>query len=155
MTKSNHLGPWHTEDFESLSWHDVHVHGFRLGVSKSDQGTADLVFDIDYILKWDKADHGFLFTVCRAELIFHDASDLKLIVDYATPTAGVSPFAFDRIEREALNYSTGYTSFRWNLVINWPTGSIGFDAPRFTQTLVGKPVVQSGQWLSFEQRAIG
>jgi hypothetical protein len=47
------LGPWHIEDFESLSWHDVCVYGFHFDTLNPDEGTADLVLDIDYILKWD------------------------------------------------------------------------------------------------------
>lgn len=146
------LGPWHTEDFESLSWHDVHVHGLRLDTISRDEGTADLILDIDYILKWEKAANGFVFTVSRAELVFHCVFRLKFALDYATPTAGTSPFSIDGIKREPLNYSTGFTSFRWHIPINWPQGSIEFEAPSFTQTLLGKPVVQSGQSLSSEHR---
>jgi|SRR5215469_446823 len=155
MTQSTHLGPWSTDDFESLSWHDVHVHGIRLGVANPDEGAADLILDIDYILKWDKADNGFLFTVCMAELVFHEAFSLKLNLDYATPSAGMSPFSIDGIKREPLKYSSGFSSFRWRIPINWPQGSIEFEAPRFTQTLVGKPVVQPEQFLLSEQRVRG
>ena len=146
------LGPWHTDDFESLSWHDVHVHGYRLEAVNPDEGTADLVLDIDYILNWETAGNGFLFTICRAELVFHSVFGLKLALDYATPTAGMCPFSIDRIKREPLELSTGVRSFRWHIPINWPHGSIDFEAPSFTQTLVGKPVVQSGQSLSSKQR---
>lgn len=150
--QSSALGPWSTKDFESMSWHDVNVHGFRLGAISPDQGTADLIFDIDYILKWDKTSNGFLFTVCVAELAFHDASDLKLMLDYATPTAGVCSFSIDGIERKPLEYPTGFKSFHWRIPINWPHGLIEFDAPGFAQRLVGKPVVQAMQSLSSEQR---
>ena len=146
------LGPWKTEDFDSLSWHDVNVHGYRLGVAHPGEGTADVIFDIDYILKWEEAENGFTFTVCRAELIFHNVFGLKLTLDYATPTAGMSAFCIHTIEREPLEFATGFKSFRWKILINWPHGFIEFDAPRFTQTLIGKPIVQSGQGLSFEQR---
>lgn len=152
MTESTDLGPWSTEDFESLSWHDVNVHGFRLGAIRPDQGKADLIFDIDYILKWDKTSNGFLFTVCVAELVFHGTSNLKLMLDYATPTAGVDSFSIDGIERKPREYLTGFKSFHWRIPINFPYGSIEFDAPRFTQRLVGKPVVQPRQSLSSEQR---
>lgn len=147
------LGPWHTEDFESLSWHDVHIHGFRLEAFDPNEGTADLVLDIDYILKWQKAGNEFLFTVCRAELRFHKVFGLKLDLDYATPTAGMCPCSIDGIYREPLEFLTGFRSFRWRIPINWPHGSLEFEAPGFTQTLVGKPVIQSAQSLSCEQRS--
>lgn len=142
----NSAGPWTTADFEALSWHDVHVYGFRLENFKDDNGSADLVLDIDYILKWEKAEkeNTFLFTVCRAELRFHDVFGLKFSLDYSTPQAGMCPFSIDGIEREVERFPTGYQSFRWRLPINWPKGSIEFRAPSFTQTLVGTPQVQLG-----------
>ena len=130
-----------------LSWHDVHVHGFHLENFKQDNGSADLVLDIDYILKWDKQGSEFIFTVCRAELRFHDVFGLKMNIDYATPTAGMSPFSIDGIEREKLEYKTGYTSYRWRIPINWPSGLLEFEAPSFTQILAGKPHEQPKQVL--------
>jgi hypothetical protein len=81
---------WHTEDFESLSWHDVHVHGMRFASFNESEGAADLVLDVDYILKWDREGDAFVFTVCPAELTFHNVFRLKLELDYKTPTAGKS-----------------------------------------------------------------
>ena len=63
----NSLGPWSTEDFDSLTWHDVHVHGLRLPSFNENHGSADLVLDIDYILKWEPSGTGFQFTLCPAE----------------------------------------------------------------------------------------
>lgn len=149
------LGTWTTSDFDAMSWHDVHVHGFRLDAFNSDEGTANLTFDIDYILKWEKAGNGFLFTVCRAELVFREVFGLKLNLDYATPTAGMCPFSISGIEREPVEFPTGSKSFLWRLPVNWPSGSIEFQAPAFSQRLVGDPVAQSGQFLSSEQRGGG
>lgn len=145
-------GPWNTEDFETLSWHDVHVHGLQLETFNPENGTSDIVFDIDYILKWENAGDKFLFTVCKAELVFHDVSNLKLSIDYAVASAGMSPFIVLDVEREPLTYPTGHKSFRWQISLSWPDGSIEFDAPRFTQKLIGKPVIQDEQGFSSEQR---
>lgn len=102
------LGPWRTEDFDALSWHDVHVHGFRLASFNDEEGSAELVLDIDYILKWENAGNQFKFTVCRASLIFHNTFGLKLNLDYATPTAGMCPFMIDGIRREPLESSAPF-----------------------------------------------
>ena len=148
-----HLGPWHTEDFDSLSWHDVHVHGLRFASFDEDEGAADFILDIDFILNWEKSADQLLFTICRAELVFHSAYRLKLELDYLTPTAGMCPFAIDGIHREILQFPTGFKSFRWRIPISWPHGSLEFEAPAFTQTLIGKPVVKAGaQSLSSEER---
>jgi hypothetical protein len=148
-------GPWHTDDFEKMSWHDVHVHGFRFDSFNGDNGSADLVLDIDYILKWEKSDQGFMFTVCRADLRFHDVFGLKFVLDYATPTAGMCPFSIDGIEREPLAFPTGHKSYRWRLPLNWPKGEIEFQAPGFTQTLTGTPHVQPNQSLEPGKRVGG
>ena len=149
----NTAGPWTTEDFDALSWHDVHVHGFRFENFKDESGSADFILDIDFILKWEKAEDTFRFTVCRADLRFHDVFGLKFNLDYATPTAGMAPFALDGVERELLKFPTGYQSYAWRLPINWPRGSIEFQSPGFTQALTGKPHVQVGhQALAAENR---
>ncbi len=150
-----HFGPWHVEDFELLNWHDVHVHGFRLDAFLADEGASDLVLDLDYILKWHNTDKGFEFTVCQAELRFHRVFGLKFALDYSTPTAGMCPFSIDGIYREVREHSTGFKSFLWRIPINWPQGSIEFEAPSFTQRLIGEPIVQPAQSLSPEQRRAG
>ena len=141
----NSAGPWTTKDFDAMSWHDVHVHGFRLDGYKETAGSADLILDIDYILKWDKSGDSFLFTVCRADLRFHEVFGLKLSLDYATPTAGMTPFSINSIEREVVNFPAGHQSYKWRVPINWPKGSIEFQAPGFTQVLTGAPCVQTGR----------
>jgi len=148
-------GPWTADDFDEMSWHDVHVHGFRFDTFKDDNGSADLVLDIDYILKWEKSGNGFLFTVCRADLRFHDVFGLKLELDYATPTAGMCPFSLAGLEREIVKLPTGYQSYKWRLPINWPKGSLEFQAPGFTQVLTGTPHVQPNQALMDEKRGGG
>ena len=148
------LGPWHTDDFDSMSWHDVHVHGIRFSAFNEDEGAADIILDIDYILKWEQSNNAFLFTVCPAELRFHDACQLRLELDYLSASAGMCPFMIDGIHRELREFATGFKSFRWHIPISWPRGSMEFEAPRFTQRLVGKPIVHAGQSLTPEQRSV-
>jgi hypothetical protein len=76
------MGPWTNEDFESLSWHDVHVHGFRFEAFDENEGCADLVLDIDYILKWDKSGDAFSFLISQANLRFHKVFGFKFELDY-------------------------------------------------------------------------
>src|SRR5258706_4353418 len=111
----NSAGPWTTDDFDAMSWHDVHVHGFRFDKFKEDNGSADLVLDVDYILKWDKSGDTFLFTICRPDLRFHDVFGLKFTLDYATPTSGMCPFSLSGIEREVAKLPNGYQSYKWRL----------------------------------------
>lgn len=146
------LGQWGNAEFEALSWHDVHVHGFFLERFSPEEGAADLVLDIDYILNWQQSGSGFLFTVCQAVLRFHKVFGLKFSVDFAASTAGMCPFSLAGIEREELVGRNGPKSFRWRIPINWPQGPLEFEAPAFTQELVGEPHVQSEQVLAAEKR---
>lgn len=143
---------WTTSDFDTMSWHDVHVHGFRLAAENPDEGTADIVFDIDYILEWTNTGQDFTFSVAQASLRFHEASDLRFSLDYKGPTAGMCPFSLAGIERRQIIYPTGAQSFGWKIDINWPLGKIEFDAPRFTQDIVGPIHRQPGQGLFPGQR---
>ncbi len=143
---------WSTGDFENMSWHDVSVHGFRIVQNDGNNGTAELVFDIDYILEWLKAEGKFNFVVAQACLQFHEVFGLKFTLDYASPTAGMCAFSLDGIEREVVTYVTGHTSYKWTLRINWPHGQIEFTSPGFTQWLVGERHTQSAQSLQPAQR---
>lgn len=104
----NNLGPWTNQDYESLYWHDVHIHGFHLDAFNDENGTADLILDIDYILRWGKEKEKLLFTVCQAVLRFHEVFGLQVSLDYVTPTAGLCPFSLADIERKSLEFSNGY-----------------------------------------------
>lgn len=42
------FGSWANDDYESLSWRDVHIYGFHLDAFSYKNGTADLILDIDY-----------------------------------------------------------------------------------------------------------
>lgn len=143
---------WTTEDFESMSWHDVHVHGFRFASFDEDGGAADLVLDIDYILEWKPKGGVYYFTVCPAELRFKDVSDLRFSLDYTTRNSGMYPFCIFDITRELLEFPNGYKSYRWVMEINRPCGEIQFQSPGFTQTLTGTPVHDTGQYLEPAQR---
>jgi hypothetical protein len=144
---------WSTADFDAMSWHDVHVYGFRLADRNPHHGTADLIFDVDYILEWITVGQGFTFAVAQASLRFHQASGLRFSLDYKAPTAAMCPFSLAGIERRTITYPTGAQSFEWELEVNWPTGKIEFEAPGFTQVLVGPIHRQPEQSLARGQRS--
>jgi hypothetical protein len=148
----NQYQSWTTKDFENLFWHDVHVHGIRLEAYDYENGTADFVLDIDYILEWHDIENKFQFTVCPANLRFHQVFGLKMMLDYAKPTAGMCPFSIHAINREELKFSTGDKSYQWRIPLNWPTGQIEFQSTGFTQTLSGTPRTTSSQWIEPKDR---
>ena len=134
---------WTEADFDSLGWHDVRVHGFR--ILEGEHGTGQLWLDLDYILDWicpatDR--EAYRFRIAPAVLRFRDVDSLRFELDYATPTAAMGPFSLAGVERESVAYGGGYSSFRWKLDINWPSGSISFESPGFAQELTG-PVLET------------
>jgi len=137
---------WSTDDFDSMSWHDVHVHALR--IEEGEHGTAELLLDIDYILEWRGAVPSIVFRVAPATLRFHGISNLVVSLDYASPSAGMCPFSINGITREPYTYPNGHASFRWHLSVNWPIGEIEFLGPGFTQELAGPEVTGTSQKLT-------
>ncbi len=142
---------WNTENFEELSWHDNHVHG--ISIRGDEHGCGDLILDIDFILQWLCATDGtWRFLVAPATLTFHRMSNLRVALDYATPTAGIGPFSIEGLERSVHTYPNGLQTFRWRIKVNWPEGELAFLASGFTQHLRREPIETSGQFLSSEER---
>jgi hypothetical protein len=142
---------WTTADFETLSWHDCSFYGFRL--EEREHGKAELEFDLDFIVEWLwREDRSCEFRVAPATLTFHNIFDLRLELDYARVSAGMTPFTIAGIERDRLTYPTGYSSFRWRLPVNWPSGLIAFESPGFTQVLRRRPILVPRPALLPEER---
>lgn len=146
---------WTTSDFDSLSWHDCHVHGFRFGIQNLEYGACELEFDIDFITEWIlQSDRTFRFRIAPATLTFHNVFGLRFSLDYATPTMGMMPFSIDGIERETILHGPDHISYRWRLPINLPDGEITFESPGFTQVLTREPIIHEMQCLPPSERKL-
>lgn len=141
---------WYTADFDAMAWQGVHVHGLRL--VPNDDGTAELVLDIDFLLTRAGDDGAPHFRVAQAILQFHEVSALRMALDYAACSAGMTPFAIGAITRAPLVEAPSGDDlapqddpgpWRWTVSIDWPDGELAFDSPGFSQWLVGEPVTQS------------
>jgi len=150
MATSSHS--WSETDFDNLSWHDNHIHG--LAVRGGEHGVGDLVLDIDFILEWlcDSRSGSCQFRIAPATLTFHQVSDLVIALSYAAPRAAIGPASIGEIARVPHVFPNGYSSFRWTVAVNWPSGSIDFVASGFTQTLRASPALVAEQYLSAERR---
>ena len=141
---------WYTADFDAMAWQGVHVHGLRL--VPNDDGTAELVLDIDFLLTRAGEDGAPHFRVAQAILQFHEVSALRMALDYVACSAGMTPFAIGAITRAPLAEADADDDeaphddagpWRWSVSIDWPDGELAFDSPGFSQWLVGEPVTQS------------
>ncbi|HVS72207.1 MAG TPA: hypothetical protein VHQ47_13205 [Phycisphaerae bacterium] len=146
---------WTNADFESMSWHDCHIHGLHIGEINEDWGACELELDIDYIMEWIlESDRSFKFRLAPATLTFHRASGLRMMLDYTG--AGMTPFEISGIEREPHIFQGQVTTYHWRLPISWPMGesrAITFDAPGFTQTLRRDPILHHAQCFTTAERA--
>lgn len=140
---------WTDADFEQMSWHDCHVHAMR--VAEGQYGAGELELDLDYIVEWRCEAERFSFVLLPVWLRFHEVSSLRVALDWATPTAGVGPFSLAGIER-TLQVRPRYTASVWRLDVNWPHGSIEFEATGFTQTAWGEAVASDQQCLQPGER---
>ena len=73
------------QEFSDMSWHDCTIRGLELRVGDADEQdwTSDLVLDIDYIVEWICAtDGGVQFRMAPATLVFHNATDLRVHLDW-------------------------------------------------------------------------
>jgi hypothetical protein len=144
-----HPRRWSEKDFDSMSWHDCHVHAFR--IVEGEHGTGELELDLDYILQWTPQQEKFSFLLVPAALRFHEVFGLRIALDWAAPTAGLGPFSLSEIERRTEDRAR-YTATLWRLAVNWPAGAIEFEARGFTQLAYGREVVSQNQVLSPSER---
>ena len=148
---------WNEADFDEISWHDCHIWGLRLvaGDPRTDDWTADLVLDIDYISEWicpAGEPPEFQFQVAPAALTFHGVSNLRIHVEPSHAEAAIHPWSIDGIEREPVEHQQMFLNriyYRWQIRLNWPADSdLTFNAAGFTQQLKAAPVLATSQHLT-------
>ncbi len=145
---------WTEEDYETLHWHDVHVHALR--IVEGEHGAGEFGLDLDYILEWLCADDGSCrFRVAPAMLVFREVTSLRVSLDYASPTAALGPFSLDGIKRELRHDERGFDACCWTIQVNWPVGEITFESPGFRQQLTGPAIETESQYLEAGQRRTG
>jgi hypothetical protein len=123
---------WTDDDFEQMGWHDCNI--YRMQLEK------DLVFDIDYILKWNKPDLDglpFTFWIAPVTLVFKAVQHLSFELDY-----GFSQhFEINDIDRDGNNWT-----------IATQQGDIRFASEGFEQYMRQQPFFSFGQEISYIER---
>lgn len=153
---------WYTADFDQLSWRDVRVHGFRL--IENGDGSAELQLDVDFILERPAAEGG-PYRLAQAMLQFHEASALRISLDYVACSAGMSAFAIEGVSRaplrdpaaddapaDAASAEADTGPWRWRVDVHWPDGFLEFESSGFSQWLVGEVVEQDAPSLAPAER---
>jgi hypothetical protein len=116
-----------------------------------------LLLKIDYITEWLCGTDGHChFMIAPATLVFHDVSNLSMNMDFGYDAgyrlAPQAPDIYD-IRRESPPEKDALW-FHWTLELRTysKSGSITFDAARFTQTVFGRPIHCEGQRLTVADR---
>lgn len=144
---------WTQHQFDEMSWHDNHVHAIR--IEEGEQGAGKLILDLDYILEWlNDAGGNYRFSILPVTLTFREVTNLRMSVDYATPTAALGPFSIHAIEHRT-EQRERYAAQLWKIVINWPSGEISFEAQGYEQRGVGTPSLTDKQCLRPQERTQG
>jgi hypothetical protein len=137
-------------DFDSTSWHDNHIHGFRFVEGKD--GTGDLILDVDHIVEWLKGEgSGFRFKVVPATLTFHEVMFPRIAIDFGAASAAFGPIMIHGIERRT-EQRTRYLATIWKIPMTFPTGEMEFEARGFTQRARAAPILTEAQSLKPSER---
>jgi hypothetical protein len=142
---------WTQDDFEEMGWHDANIYGLTFEKKEGDS-SADLLFDIDYIFKWNQPippSPSFTFWVAPCTLIFQQAFGLKIDLDTnvyeleGLEIADINLLKVDENDNEAKTY-------HWDIELQ--TGNIRFQSQGFKQIVRQKPFHTTGQSLSLDER---
>ena len=149
-------------DFDTLSWHDCHIHGIELRTGDPEEGdwNHDLALDIDFIVDgWRRPDEKWAFLVAPAWLVFSAVTGLRIAIEWKTEGGGnevLHPASISRIVRRQVDPPSHRQQplYEWTVELNWPHGgTIAFCASSF-ELQVRADAVETGarQHLSTEQR---
>ena len=137
---------WTDIDFDEMMWHDVHVHGMALVNDLPHQ--LELLFDLDYILKWvepHNPEKEFSFWLVPATLVFSDVFNLSINVEAEQPV-----YEIDKITREERVNSSGWRTWLWTVRLQ--QGKISFWSTGYRQYLRRKPVLHCRQYFGYQER---
>src|SRR5512142_25972 len=90
------------------SWHDNLVYGMHLRCADPERNVwrSELVLDIDHIVEWvPQSGGGMRFLMAPATVIFHDVSELKVAIDFASDFGyrrNLNELSIDRLIRQPI-----------------------------------------------------
>ena len=142
---------WTTEDYDAVSFHDSHIHGWRIAAGEEPEGA--LTLDIDYIVEWlQPGEDSFGWRIAPATLAFGRVLGLRLEIDYAAGPAAMTPCSIAEIGRERVAGPLDPPWYRWWIRLNWPEGRIAFESTGFWMRLRKGPAAYDHQCLSEDER---
>jgi hypothetical protein len=138
---------WTEKDFSEMDWHDCTVYAIAFGNSK-----FELLFDIDYILKWinpEKDEKNYKFLIVPSIVIFRNVYEINFdlaSVDFQILEINRSNPKMPK-NAEYINEDTEYD---WNILTT--NGAIIFKSVGYTQIARSNPVLSESQTLGVNGR---
>lgn len=138
---------WTESNFDEMGWHDCNVYAIAFSKSK-----FELLFDIDYILKWiDPVNEGesYMFMVVAATLVFRNVYDINIelnTVDFQILEIGRS----NPTRPQNAGYINENVEYDWT--IETTNGLITFKSVGYTQVARSEPVLSESQMLELDER---
>ncbi|RYY84391.1 MAG: hypothetical protein EOO15_19480 [Chitinophagaceae bacterium] len=136
---------WTEEDFETMGWHDCHIHAISFGEN------FDLLFDIDYIFKWVTHKSPFDFWVSPCTLVFENVYDIVFDLNFSTGGLDIAD-----IYKEGPNVPRNAAHIGRELEYTWKIelqeGAIQFKSVGYKQFVRRLPVFQKEQYLDLSER---
>ena len=120
-------------------------------------GTGNVILDIDHILEWlmpCEWRENCRFLVAPAFLIFREACDFRISLDYMASSAALQPAMISELKRQEITYPNGFKSFEWVVELNWPQGNIQLKATSVELEIRTSAVECENQSLSAEERKV-
>ena len=138
---------WSDDDFAAMGWHDAQIHAVSF---VPDSG--ELVFDLDYILKWVEqgAAEPFRFWVAPATLVFKNVFGMEGCLGFHQGMPE-TPTILD-ITQSTTEPSELRTLHKWAYLIEFDEGELTFNAHGFRQFFRRHPVLCDSQQLGSEER---
>jgi hypothetical protein len=133
-------------DFDTMSWHDCHIHAFSFN------DDYELLLDIDYMFEWVKPKKGgkyYKFWIAPCTLIFENVHTVELELDSGQPI-------IDLIQREnpQITPASAYLgkAFEYDWSMEMINGVMTFKSVGFKQYVRQPPILFHEQKIEMQIR---
>lgn len=140
---------WSEADFEVMGWHDSRIHA--LAFLPDD---FEMVFDIDYIVKWvhpQPNETHFKFWVSPATLVFENVYDVEFELESYAGRLEIDDIERDD-ERPPRNARHIGKQTEWKWSVRCQEGEIRFRSTGYKQYIRTHPVFSVSQALDLQSR---
>ena len=137
---------WAESDFDNMEWHDCPIYSVTFS------NNNELIFDIDYILKWiepNNSDGLFSFWIAPATLCFKNVYNLKIesnIINFIIVTI----YRNNPKQPKNIKYIQNDIEYDWH--IETTEGEITFTSVGYNQHTRKHPILTNNQYLGLNER---